>query len=93
LIRLATQEMAHITPEVRATFNGVYQEQFVGRIAGILHAGMDRGEVKKIDPHLGAWLLLGMAYPFFNATHRSVSAADGARTLVGVFFEGLGAAE
>ncbi len=90
LIRVATQEMAHVSPAVRAAFNGVYQEKFVGRIVAMLRGGMDRGEVKRVDPQLAAWLLLGLAYPFFNATHLSVSAAEGARVLVDVFFDGLG---
>ena len=91
LIRVATQEMAHVSPEVRAAFNTVYQEKFVGRIVGMLRGGMARGEVKPLDPQLAAWLLLGMAYPFFNAPHMAVSATQGARVLVDVFFEGLGA--
>ena len=90
LIRVATQEMTHVSADARSAFNGVYQEKFVGRIVAMLQGGMARGEVKPLDPQLAAWLLLGLAYPFFNATHLAVSATDGARVLVDVFFDGLG---
>ena len=90
LIRVATQEMAHVSPDVRRAFNEVYQAKFVGRIAGILREGMARGELKPLDPQLAAWLLLGMAYPFFNAAHIGGSAESSAGVLSDVFFDGLG---
>ena len=43
-----------------------------------------------LDPQLATWLLLGIAYPFFNATHTGVAPADGAKILVDVFFDGVG---
>jgi AcrR family transcriptional regulator len=90
LIRVASQEMVHVRPEVRAAFNEVYQRKFVGRIAGMLDDGMRRGELRAMDPQLGAWLLLGMAYPFFQPAHGAQPIKEIGETLVGVFFEGMG---
>lgn len=89
LIRVASQEMVHVSPAIRADFNVVYQEKFVGRVAGLLATGMEQGELRRADPQLAAWLLLGMAYPFFDPTHHAAGVAD---LLVEVFFDGLGRA-
>ncbi len=90
LIRVASQEMVHVSPDMRSAFNLVYQENFVGRIAGLLAEAMRRGELRQTDAQLGAWLLLGMAYPFFDPTH-DAGAAEAAGLVAQVFFEGLGA--
>ena len=92
LIRVASQEMVHVSPDVRAAFNVVYQQVFVGRLASMLEAGMRDGEVKPIDPQLATWLLLGMAYPFFHPAYGTESMTEVAATLTSVFFEGLGTA-
>jgi AcrR family transcriptional regulator len=91
LIRVASQEMVHVRPETRAAFNEVYQQKFVGRIAAMLGEGMGRGELRAIDPQLAAWLLLGMAYPFFHPG-QATAMPEIATALLSVFFEGLGAA-
>ena len=66
VIRLASLEMAHLSPEARAAFGRDYEQQFVGRIAAILQAGVARGDLRPIDPRAATWLLLGMMYPFFT---------------------------
>ncbi len=66
VIRLASMEMAHLSPEARAAFGRDYEQQFIGRIAAMLQAGVARGELRPIDPHAATWLLLGMMYPFFT---------------------------
>jgi AcrR family transcriptional regulator len=66
VIRLASLEMAHLSPEARAAFGRDYEQQFVGRIAAILQAGVARGDLRPIDSRAATWLLLGMMYPFFT---------------------------
>ncbi len=90
LIRVASQEIVHVSPPSRTAFNEVYHRKFVGRIAAMLAEGMERGEVRRMDPQLAAWLLLGMAYPFFQPAYSPGEMDEIAGTLVGVFFEGLG---
>lgn len=92
LIRVASQEMVHVRPEVRAAFNGVYQEKFVGRIAGMLEDGMQRGELRTMEPQLAAWLLLGMAYPFLHPGRPDEPVAEIGHVLVSVFFDGVATA-
>lgn len=90
LIRVASQEIVHVSPGPRAAFNEIYHEKFVGRIVRMLADGMARGEVRPLDPQLAAWLLLGMAYPFFQPIYAPEAMHEIAGTVVKVFFEGLG---
>lgn len=66
IIRLASQEIGNISPENRARFLEMYHSRFVNRIAAILQAGMERGDLRRLDPHLATWALLGMMYPYFH---------------------------
>lgn len=93
LIRVASHEMVHVGAETRRAFNAVYQQKFVGRIAALLQGGVANGEFRPVDPHLAAWLLLGMAYPFFQPAYGGEEVSAIASELLGVFFEGLGARE
>jgi AcrR family transcriptional regulator len=89
IIRLASVEMAHLSPQARADFGRDYQEQFIGQITAILQAGVARGELRPIDSRGATWLLLGMMYPFFapGPDHEHVP-EDTIELLLRVFFDG-----
>ena len=91
IIRLATQEIAHVGQAARATFGPIYQEKFIGQIEAMLSDGIARGELRELDARLGTWLLLGMLYPFFNPAHeREDGPRETAITLIlTTFFDGL----
>ena len=91
VIRLASQDMLKVSPERRAVFNQRYQQRFLGPVAGLLRAGVERGELRSMDSDLAVWGLLGLMYPFFNPAHAR-SAADSQRVIefvLMVFFEGV----
>ena len=67
LIRLAGQEMAHLSPTVRAEFGRRYHQHFIGQLATLLEEAMARGELRQQNPQTLTWLLLGMMYPFFSS--------------------------
>ena len=92
IIRLASLEMAHLSPEARATFGRDYEQQFIGQITAILQAGVARGELRPIDPRAAAWLLLGMMYPFFtpNPNYEHIPEPM-IELLLAVFFDGTAA--
>ncbi len=71
IIRLASQEMAQLSPRARATFDHLYQEKFIGQIEAILRDGVERGELRDMDVRLATWMLLGMLYPFLYPAHAS----------------------
>lgn len=78
VIRLASQEMGHISPEARADFGRHYHEAFIGKLAKIFADGALAGEFRSIDPYLAAWSLLGMLYPYFTpAQEGSLQVDDG----------------
>lgn len=93
--RLATHEIAHVSPERRAAFVQLYQQQFIDQLQAILHDGVRRGELRPVDPHIAVWLLLGMLYPFFGTgqqrggePHEQVLS-----TLLTTLFDGLAVPE
>ncbi|MCS7220043.1 MAG: TetR/AcrR family transcriptional regulator [Anaerolineae bacterium] len=92
IIRLASQEMTHISAEARQTFYAAYREQFISPIAEVLAEGMALGDLRQADPVRLTWILLGMMYPFFYPAHavdlgNPVGAVD---LIVEVFLRGAG---
>jgi AcrR family transcriptional regulator len=66
IIRLASQELSHISPANRERFLVMYHGQFIGRIRALLQAGIASGELRAVDPAVATWTLLGMMYPYFH---------------------------
>lgn len=93
IIRLASQEMDHLSQHGRAEFSRLYHDKFIGQIQAILAAGVERGELRPMDPAVGTWLLLGMMYPFFYAAHADAlhTTDEVVQLLLTIFFEGASA--
>jgi AcrR family transcriptional regulator len=93
IIRLSSQEMAHLSPADRAEFGRLYRQMFTGQIAEILQAGVERGELRDMDVHLATWVLLGMAYPFLYSAHERELGPpqDAIELMLSIFFDGAGA--
>jgi len=64
VIRLASQEIAQVSPAARQAFWGTYHEKFIDLIQAILAEGISSGELRPVDPHLATWALLGMMHPY-----------------------------
>lgn len=92
IIRLASQEMEHLSEQGAAEFARAYHAQFIEPVQAMLAAGISRGELQAIDPSTATWLLLGMMYPFLNSPHTADAAAGqaAARAILVTFFDGLG---
>lgn len=92
VIRLASQEMPHLSASARVDFSQLYHEQFVGRIEAVLEIGIRQGEIREMDTRLATWILLGMAYPFFYPAHEHDlgSPAEAIDMMLAVFFDGAG---
>lgn len=69
IIRLASQEMAHLSAESQKSFGDLYHTRFIRRIEAIFEAGINAGELRNTDPKVAAWSLLGMMYPYFYPVH------------------------
>jgi AcrR family transcriptional regulator len=93
IIRLASQEMEHLSQEARAEFDFLYREKFISQVDNILQAGVAGGELRAIDVGLSTWVLLGMMYPFFYPAHeRELGSADEAiELMLIIFFDGAAA--
>lgn len=65
VIRLASQEMGQLDPQIRIQFGELYHQKFIGHIEAVLKAGVVSGELRAMDTATATWILLGMMYPFF----------------------------
>lgn len=93
IIRLASQELSNVSPANRARFLELYHERFINRIMRLLQSGMERGELRRMDPHLATWTLLGMMYPYFHPAPpvTNLPADSLIESLLSIFFDGLAA--
>ena len=91
IIRLANQEMTHLSQEARAEFGQAYRTKFIRQVEEILLGGVERGELKPVNVQLATWILLGMAYPFLDPAHEHESGGvrEARDLMVNVFFDGL----
>jgi AcrR family transcriptional regulator len=90
IIRLASQELDHLSPAARAEFGRLYRDRFIGQVQAIMDEGIQRGELRPMDPTVATWLLLGMMYPFLDAAPADDTAAPDATAglILTVFFDG-----
>ncbi len=91
LMRVASNELTHLTAQAQAQFGQRYYTQFIGRIEATLRNAVERGELRALDSHLTTWILLGMAYPFFtpDATRGTLESQATIAAILGVFCDGL----
>lgn len=87
VIRLANQEMGKLSGDIRAGFNRDYHRLFIEPLRELFAAGMESGELRRLDPAVSTWILLGMLYPLLAPS--SESGLDAADTALEIFFEGL----
>jgi len=93
LIRLGTQDLPRLREDVRATIRRCYAGGFLEPIEAIIREGVERGDLRPVDPHIVTWLLLGMLYPFFHTDHPSgdLAGAATATLIVDTLLDGIGA--
>ncbi len=90
IIRLASQEAGRLSPEARKSFRQLYHQKFTWQIQAILQEGVDAGELRPMDARQGAWILLGMMYPYFYPSHRQEMGdpQEALDLMLTIFFEG-----
>jgi AcrR family transcriptional regulator len=69
LIRLSSQEMAQLSAPAQQAIHRAYREKFLDKIQSMLKSGIERGELRPVDPGVAAWVLLGMMYPYTYPAH------------------------
>jgi len=90
VMRLASQEMGKLDPQVREEFGRTYHRKFIRRIESILQTGVSTRELKPMDTASATWVLLGMMYPFFysgaaNSDRDTTRLVD---QILTIFFDG-----
>lgn len=91
VIRLSSQEIAHLSPPARKAFGRAYNLKFLNRIRAMLATGMETGELRRMDPEMAAWALLGIMYPYFYPAHATdlPTSIDVADRLAEIFLDGI----
>jgi len=91
VIRLASQEMAHLSAFSQQSFGEKYHQRFIDRIQTLLEIGIQSGELRRMDSKTATWALLGMMYPYFYPVHsRDISlSSETIDQLVNLFLEGM----
>lgn len=94
-MRVASQDMAHLSPQAREIFNRLYEEKFIRRVRTILENGMATGELRRLDPQVVTWSLLGMLYPYFypESPRTLPPGPELALQLVEIFLQGTASRE
>lgn len=90
VLRLATQEMVHLSESARRRFVGEYYVTFLGSIRGVIEAGIAAGELRAVDPAVAVWALLGMLYPYSNQSAPSPT-PEIVDQVTGLFLHGIAA--
>jgi AcrR family transcriptional regulator len=91
IIRLASQEMGHLSAPTRQAFNLIYHQKFLGKIETIFITGIEQGELKKVNPEVATWALLGMMYPYFYPAHSGNGALskETVQDIITIYLEGI----
>lgn len=90
-IRLASQEMDHLSPASQEAIQVAYREQFLQKVRAILAAGIAAGDLRPVDPDVATWTLLGMMYPYFYPAHSGNAPLPEsvAEVILAIFLDGL----
>jgi AcrR family transcriptional regulator len=91
-IRLASQEISHLSPEARTAFGAIYSEKFVDKVGAILQAGMKNKEFRPMDSEVATWALLGIMFPYFYPSHNGEQPVppETIREVVRIYLTGIG---
>jgi AcrR family transcriptional regulator len=91
IIRLASQEMPQLSDNARKNFDRLYHRKFLRKIEAMIASGIQRGDLRTVDPNVATWTLLGMMYPYFYPAHAAELPApnDVAEQLATIFLDGL----
>jgi len=61
------------------------------KVQGIIRNGVEQGELRRVDPGVATWALLGMLYPYYFPVHaRQMPSSDQVlEQLLAIYLEGL----
>lgn len=90
IIRVARQEMAHLSEQGQQTLRQAYHQKFIGKITGLLAEGIEQGEFRGMDPQVLTWALLGLLNPYLYPAHgHDAVDADTISQVLQIFFFGV----
>jgi AcrR family transcriptional regulator len=91
IIRLGSQEMAHVSDAARQKFGKTYHDQFIGKLQNIFQTGVENGEFRPIDSSIATWALLGMMYPYFYPAHAESAhlRPESIRQIISIYMNGV----
>jgi AcrR family transcriptional regulator len=92
LIHLVSQEAIHLSAGARQRLLESYEERFLSKLRLILEQGVQRGELRPLEPKLISWVLLGILYPYVSpGATAQPSAQQISELLASIYFHGVAA--
>jgi AcrR family transcriptional regulator len=90
-IRLASQEISHLSATARQGFDQIYREKFINKIRAMLVAGMEQGEFRPIQAETAVWALLGIMFPYFYPAHHggATLSTETIQEIVTIYLNGI----
>lgn len=91
LVRLSNHDLPRLSETARASVERCYANGLIAPITAMIRAGIERGELRPVDPHVATWLLMGMLYPFFHTEQAKLGehGEEIADLIITTFFDGL----
>lgn len=92
MIRVAMQEMTHLSEAAQQTFLQEYHRRFIGQLQALFEQGIAAGHFRTVAPATATWTLLGMMYPHFYGGEPSPAGAatdEQIHEMLAIFFDGV----
>jgi AcrR family transcriptional regulator len=90
VLRMATQDMVHLSDQARQKFVEQYYVTFLGTIRAVFEQGIAAGELRAIDPIVATWALLGILFPYSN-TNSPPATEEIVQQVITIFLQGIAA--
>lgn len=91
VIRLSSQEFTQLSDPARQAFYLSYHKKFIDKITAMIVRGMQKGEIRPMEPALVVWALLGIMYPYFYPSHVAevMPTREVAQQISRIFWQGV----
>ncbi|MFN3372560.1 MAG: TetR/AcrR family transcriptional regulator [Chloroflexus sp.] len=91
LVRLSNHDLPRLSETARTSVERCYANGLIAPMTAMIRAGIDRGELRPVDPYVATWLLMGMLYPFFHTEQTRIDEHGEAIAdlIITTFFDGL----
>lgn len=89
MIRLASQDLRNLSPELYTRFYQHYEEVFLSPLDQLFKQGVAERQIRSLAPRTATWALLGVLYPFLDSKLDKTTLDGILEELLQIFFHGV----